>query len=130
MYLTSKVMLKILQARLQQYVNCELPDAQAGFRKGRGTRDQIASSGSSKKQENSRKTSIFALLTMPKPLTMWITINWKILKEMGISDHLTCLLRNLYAGQEATVRTGHGNNRLVPNRKRSTSRLYIVTLLI
>ena len=72
----SKVMLKILQARLQQYVNCELPDVQAGFRKGRGTRDQIANSaGSSKKQESSRKTSISALLTMPKPLTVWITIN-------------------------------------------------------
>ena len=66
------------------------------------------SAGSSKKQESSRKSSISALLTMPKPLTVWITINWKILKEMGIPDHLTCLLRNLYAGQEATVRTGHG----------------------
>ena len=66
------------------------------------------STGSSKKQESSRKTSISALLTMPKPLTVWITINWKILKEMGISDHLACLLRNLYAGQEATVRTEHG----------------------
>ena len=66
------------------------------------------SAGSSKKQESSRKTSISALLTMPKPLTVWITINWKILKEMGIPDHLTCLLRNLYAGQEATVRTGRG----------------------
>ena len=66
------------------------------------------SDGSSKKQENSRKTSISALLTMPKPLTVWITINWKILKEMGVPHHLTCLLRNLYAGQEATVRTGHG----------------------
>ena len=64
--------------------------------------------GSSKKQESSRKTFISALLTMPKPLTVWITINWKILKEMGISDDLTSLLRNLYAGQEATVRTGHG----------------------
>ena len=64
--------------------------------------------GSLKKQESSRKTSISALLTMPKPWTVWITINWKILKEMGIPDHLTCLLRNLYAGQEATVRTGHG----------------------
>ena len=102
-------MLKILQARLQQYVNQELPDVQAGFRKGRGTRDQIAKSvGSLKKQESSRKTSTSALLTMPKPLTVWITINWKILKEMGIPDHLTCLLRNRYAGQEATVRTGHG----------------------
>ena len=64
--------------------------------------------GLSKKQESSRKTSISALLTMPKPLTVWITRNWKILKEMGIPDHLTCLLRNLYAGQKATVRTGHG----------------------
>ena len=64
--------------------------------------------GSLKKQESSRKTSISALLTKPKPLIVWITINWKILKEMGIPDHLTCLLRNLYAGQDATVRTGHG----------------------
>ena len=70
----SKIMLKILQARLQQYVNHELPDVQAGFRKGRGSRGQIAA-GSSKKQESSRKTSISALLTMPKPLTVWITIN-------------------------------------------------------
>ena len=66
------------------------------------------SAGSSKKQGNSRKTSTSALLTTPKPLTVWITINWKILKEIGIPDHLTCLLRNLYAGQKATVRTGHG----------------------
>src|SRR5574337_1049655 len=66
------------------------------------------SAGSSKKQGSARKTSISALLTMPKPLTVWITINWKILKEMGILDHLICLLRNLYAGQEATIRTGHG----------------------
>ena len=66
------------------------------------------SARSLKEQESSRKTSISALLTMPKPLTVWITINWKILKEMGIPDHLTCLLRNLYAGQEARVRTGHG----------------------
>ena len=102
-------MLKILQARLQQYVNHELPHVQAGFRKGRGTRDQIAkSTGSLKKQESSRKTSISALLTMSKPLFVWITRNWKILKEMEIPDHLTCLLRNLYAGEEATVRTGHG----------------------
>ena len=64
--------------------------------------------GSSKKQENSRKTSTSASLTTPKPLTVWITINWKIIKEKGILDHLTCLLRNLYVGQEATVRTGHG----------------------
>ena len=100
----SNVMLKILQARLQQNVNRELPDVQAGFRKGRGTRDHMSTSaGSWKKQESSRKTSISALWTIPKPLTVWITINLKILKEMGIPDHLTCLLRNLYA-----VRTGHG----------------------
>ena len=68
------------------------------------------SAGSWKKQVSSRKTSISALLSMPKPLTMWITTNWKILKEMGIPDHLTCLMRNLYAGQEATVRTGHGTD--------------------
>ena len=67
-----------------------------------------ASVGSWKKQESSRKTSTSALLTMPKPLTVWITTNWKILQEIGIPDHLTCLLRNLYAGQEATVRTRHG----------------------
>ena len=73
-HMLSKVMLKILQARLQQYVNRELPDVQAGFRKGRRNSDQIASIGSPKKQETSRKTSISALLTMPKPLTVWITI--------------------------------------------------------
>ena len=100
---------KILQARLQQYVNRELPDVQAGFRKVRGTRDQIANiRWIMENQESSRKTCISALLTMPKSLTVWITINWKILKAMGILDHLTCLLRNLYADQEATVRTGHG----------------------
>ena len=66
------------------------------------------SNGSSKKQESSRKPSLSALLTMPKALTVWITINWKILQEMGMPDDLTCPLRNLYAGQEATVRTGHG----------------------
>ena len=102
-------MLKILQSRLQQYVNCELPDVQAGFRKGRGARDQIANICwiIKKARESSRKTSTSALLTMPKPLSEWITTNWKILEEMGIPDHLTCFLRNLYAGQEATVRTGH-----------------------
>ena len=105
----SKVMLKIPQAKLQQYVNHELPDVQAGFRKGRGTRDLIANiCWIIKMQKSSRETSISALLTTPKPLTVWITTNWKILQEMGIPDHLICLLRNLYAGQEATVRTGHG----------------------
>ena len=82
-----KVMLNILQARLQQYVNRELPGVQAGFRKGRGTRDQIANiCWIMEKQESSRKTSISALLTMPKPLTVQIITNWKILKEMGIPD--------------------------------------------
>ena len=86
----SKVMFKILQSRLQQYVNHELPDVQAGFRKGRGSRDQIANiCWIIEKQESSRKTPISALLTMPRPLTVWITTNWKILKEMGIPDHLT-----------------------------------------
>ena len=87
-------MLKILQARLQQYVNRELPDVQAGFRKGRGTGDQIAKiHWIIEKQENPRKTS--ASLTMQKPLTVNHNKLWKILKEMGIPDHLTCLLRNL-----------------------------------
>ena len=81
----------------------------AGFRKGRGTKDQIANiCWIIRKAREFQKASISALLTMPKPLTVWITINWKILKEMGIPDHLTCLLRNLYAGQEATVITGYG----------------------
>ena len=102
-------MLKILQARLQQYVNYELPDVQSGFRKGRGTRNQIVNiCWIIKKQESYRETSTSALLTMPKPLTVWLTANWKILKEMGIPDHLACFLRTLYAAQEATVRTGHG----------------------
>ena len=106
---TSKVMLKILQVRLQQFMNWELPDIQAGFRKGRGTEIKLPTSvGSSKKQESSRKTSTSALLTTSKPLTVWITTNWKILQKMWIPDHFTCLLRNLYAGQEATVRTEHG----------------------
>ena len=102
-------MFKILQARLQQYVNHELPDVQAGFRKVEEQEIKLpTSAGSWKKQESSRETSISALLTMPKPLTVWITKSWKILKEMGIPDHLICLLRYLYAGQEATVRTGYG----------------------
>ena len=110
---TSKLMLKILQARLQQYVNCELPDVQGGFRKGRGTRTQIATSaGSQKKRENSRefqKNISFCFIDYTKAFKS-VDHNklWKILKEMGIPDHLTCLLRNLYADQEARVRTGHG----------------------
>ena len=95
----SKVMLKILQARLQQYMNRELLDVQAEFIPSEEPEIKLpASTGSSKKQESSRKTSTTALLTMPKPVTVWITTNWKSLQEMGIPDHLTCLLRNLYAG--------------------------------
>ena len=90
-------------------MNHELPDVQAEIRKSRGTRDQIANiCWIIKKQESSRKTSTFALLTLPNPLTVWITTNCGQFLEMGIPDHLTCLLRNLYAGQEATVKTGHG----------------------
>ena len=102
-------MLKILQARLQQYVNREIPDVQAGFRKGRGTRDQIGNiCWIIEKAREFHQNVYFCFIDYAKALTVWITTNWKILQEMGILDHLTCLLRNLYAGQEATVRTGHG----------------------
>ena len=102
-------MLKILQARLQQYMNHKLPDVQAGFRKVRGTTDQMANIlWISNKQGNSRKISTSVSWTMLKPLTVWITSLWKILKEVEVPDHLTCLLRNLYVDQEAAVRTGHG----------------------
>ena len=104
----SKVMLKILQARLQQYVNHELPDVQAGLRKGRGTRDLIANiRWIIEKAREFQKNIYFCFIDYAKAF-VWITTNWKILKEMGILDHLTCLLINLYAGQDATVRTGHG----------------------
>ena len=101
---TSKVMLKILQVRLQKYVNLELPDIEAGFRKGRGTRDQMASIcwiiGKAREfQKNIYLAKAFYCVNQNKL--------WKILKEMGIPDQLTCLLRNLYAYQEATVRTRH-----------------------
>ena len=105
---SSKVMLKILQARLQQYVNRELPDVQAGFRKGRGTRDQIANiCWIIKKGKEFQKNIYFCFIDYVKAFD-YVHHNklWKILKEMGISDHLTCLLTNLYAGQVATVRTG------------------------
>ena len=101
-------MLKILQARLQQYVNCEPPDVQAGFRKGRGTRDQIANIRWI--IEKAREKNIyFCFIDYAKAFDC-VDHNklWKILKEMGIPDHLTCPLRNLYTGQEATVRTEHG----------------------
>ena len=103
-------MLKILQARLQQYVSYELPDVQAGFRKGRGTRDQIANiRWITKKAREFQKNIYFCFIDYAKSFD-YVDHNklWKILKEMGIPDHLTYLLRNLYAGQEATVRTGHG----------------------
>ena len=102
-------MLKILQARLQQYVNHELPDVQAGFRKGRGTRDQIANiCWIIEKARESQKNILFCFIYYAKAFDC-VDHNklWKILKEMGIPDHFTCLLRNLYAGQEATVRTGY-----------------------
>ena len=106
---TSKVILKILQARLQQYVNRELPDVQTGFRKARGTRDQIASiHWIIKKAREFQKNIYFYFIDYAKALDC-VDHNkvWKILKEMGIPDLLTCLLRNLYAGQEATVRAEH-----------------------
>ena len=105
---TSKVMLKILQAKLQQYVNHELPDVQAGFRKGRGTRDQIANiCWIIEKARESQKNIYF--IDYAKAFD-YVDQNklWRILKEMRIPDHLTRLLRNLYAGQEATIRTRHG----------------------
>src|SRR5574341_2122767 len=106
----SKVMLKILQARLQQYMNRELPDVQAGFRKGRGTRDQIANIHRIiKKAREFQKNIYFFFIDYAKAFHCVDHHKlWKILPEMGLPDHLTCLLRNLQAGQEATVRTGHG----------------------
>ena len=104
---TCKVMLRILQARLQQYVKRELPDVQAGFRKGRGTRDQIANiHWIIDKVREFHKNICF--IYYAKAFDYVDHNMWKILQEMGLSDNVTCLLRNLYAGQEATVRTGHG----------------------
>ena len=163
---TNKDELKILHARLQQYVNWELPDVQAGFRKSRETKDQIAnihwiiektrefqknfcfvvlawkipgteepggllSMGSHRVRHDwsDLSAAVAASLTMQKPLTVWLTTNLGKLLKDGNTRHLTCLLRNLYEGQEATVRTLHGTW-LVQNWERSTSRLYIVTLLV
>ena len=101
-------MLKILQVRLQQYVNHECPDVQAGFRKGRGARDQIANiHWIIEKAREFQKNMHFCFIDYAKSFD-WITTNWKTLQEMGMPAHLACLLRNLYAGQEATVRTGRG----------------------
>ena len=123
-------------------MNRELLDVQAGFRKDRGTRDQIANiCWIIEKAREFQENIYFCFITMPKPLTVWITTNWKILKEIEIPNHLTCLLRNLYAGQEGTVRTGHGtadwfqigtsmSMKVKEVQERSMSRLYIVTLLI
>ena len=116
---TLKAMLKILQAWLQQYVNQELPDTQAGFRKGRGTRDQIAKiHWIIEKARKVQKSIYFSFIDYTKTFDC-VDHNklWEIPKEMGIPDHLTCLLRNLYADQEATVRTLHGTTDRFKNRK-------------
>ena len=106
-------MLKILQVRLQQYMNWELPDVQAGFRKGRGTRDQIANICWIIEKARDFQKNIYCFIDYAKAFDC-VDHNklWKILKEMGVPNHLTCLLRNLYVGQEATVRTVHGTTYL------------------
>ena len=119
----SKVMLKILQARFQQYVNQELPDVQAGFRRGRGTRDQTANiHWIIEKAREFQENICFTVYTKA-----FDCVDHNKL-ENGIPDHFACLLRNLDAGQKAIVRTLHVNNRLVQNWERSTTRLYIITL--
>ena len=112
-------MINILQARLQQYVNREFPDVQAGFRKGRGTRGQIANiHWIIKKAREFYNSTYFCFIDYTKAFDCMAPNKlWKILKEIGIPDHLTCLLRNLYAGQEATVRTGHGTTDWFQNGK-------------
>ena len=124
-------MVEIVQARFQQYVNCELPDVQAGFRKGRGTREQMANIYWIIKKTRELQKNIYLCFIDYAKFFDSVDQNklWQIVQELGILDHLICLLRNMYAGQEATARTGR-NNRLVPNQERSTSRLHIVTLLI
>ena len=122
-------MFKILQVRLQQYVNCELPDVQAGFRKGRGTRDQIANiCWIIKKAREFQKNIYFCFIDYAKAFDC-VDHNklWKILKEMGIADHLTCLLRNLYACQKQQLEPDMEQQ---TGSKSGKSRLYIVTLLI
>ena len=119
-------MLKILQARLRQYVNCELPDVQAGFRKGRGTRDQMANiCWIMEKATEFQKNIYFCFIDYTKAFDC-VAHNklWKILKEMEIPDHVTCLLRNLYVGQEATVRTGHGTTDWFQIRKGVVKAVY------
>ena len=128
---TSKVMLKIPQARLQEYMNHELPDVQAGFPKGRGPRDQIANIHWIIEKAWAFLQNIYFWFVDYAKAFDCVDDNkqWKILKELGITDDLTCLLRNLHAGQEATVRTWTWNNRLVLNQEKIMSRLYIFTLL-
>ena len=123
-------MLKILQARLQQDVNDELPDAQAGFRKGRGTRDQIANICWIIEKARDFQKNIYCFIDYAKAFD-YVDYNklWKLLKEMGISDRLTCLLRNLYADQEITVRAGDGTMDWFQIGK-GVHQDYIVTLLI
>ena len=124
-------MLKILQARLQQYVDYELLNVQARFRKGRGTRDQSDNiRWIIKKARKFQKNIYFCFIDYAKAFEC-VDHNklWKILKEMGLPDHLTCLLRNLYAGQEATIRTGHRTTNWFQIGKR-VHQVYIVTLLI
>ena len=128
-------MLRILQDRLQQYVNRELPDVQAGLRKGRETRDQIANIFWIIKKETEFQNNIYFCFVDYAKAFNSVDHNklWKILKEIGIPDHLTCLLRNLYAGQEATVRTGHGTTDWIQIGNvynREYVKLYIFTLLI
>ena len=127
----SKVMLKILQARFQQYMNRELPDVQAGFRKGRRTRDQIGNiCWIIEKAREFQKNNYFCFIGYSKTFDCVEHKKlWKMLKEMGMPDHLTCLLRNLYAGQKQQLELDM-EKQLVPNWERSMSRLYIVTLLI
>ena len=125
-------MLKILQARLQQYVNRELPDVQAGFRKGRGTRDQIANiCWIIEKAREFQKNMYFCFIDYAKA-SDYVDHNklWKILKEMGIPDHLTCLLRNLYADQEATVRSRHGTTDWFKIGKGNDKALYCFSCLL
>ena len=119
-------MLKILQARLQQYLNHEFPDVQAGFRKGRGTRDQIANiRWIIEKARAFQKNTYFCFIDYAKTFDCVDHKKlWKILKEMGIPDHLTCLLKNLYAGQEASVRTGHGTTDWFQMKKENVKAVY------
>ena len=119
-------MLKILQSRLQQYMNRELPDVQAGFRKGRGIRDQIANICWIKgKAREFQKSIYFCFIDYAKAFDC-VDNNklWKIQKEIGLPDHLTCLLRKLYAGQEATVRTGHGTTEWLQIGKKYVKAVY------